>query len=184
VTDLVATFSGFSQTLADDRIDYMGTVEQLSYLLFLKMAAERNLALPGADVWPKLISTDALGLPLMYAEALNSLALAPGIIGEIFAGAKSRLYDPVILSRLVQLVGQSEWTLLDADVRAAAFEGLLEKVAAGEQKDARQYFTPRPLVEAITRCAQPMPRAPEIGLSWHRCGQCHALPSPCSSCGR
>lgn len=81
------------------------------------------------------------------------------MLGDIFAGAQNRLTKPATLSRLIKAIDETEWTSLDVDVKAAAFEGLLEKAAAEGKKGAGQYFTPRPLIRTMVRLIQPDPRA-------------------------
>src|SRR5581483_8077604 len=87
------------------------------------------------------------------------LGQSSGILGDIYAGAQSRFTNPVNLKRLVSLIDETEWTSLGIDVKAAAYEGLLEKAASEGKKGAGQYFTPRVLIESIVRCMKPDPRA-------------------------
>jgi type I restriction enzyme M protein len=85
--------------------------------------------------------------------------IEPGMLGDIFSGAQSRFTNPVNLKKLISLIDETEWISLDVDVKAAAFEGLLEKAAAEGKKGAGQYFTPRLLIQSIVRCVRPDPRA-------------------------
>ena len=94
-----------------------------------------------------------------YIDVLRALGKQPGILGDIFAGAQSRFTNPVNLKKLVDLIDETEWTSLDVDVKAAAFEGLLEKAASEGKKGAGQFFTPRVLIQAIVRCMKPDPAA-------------------------
>jgi type I restriction enzyme M protein len=80
------------------------------------------------------------------------------MLGDIFSGAQSRFTNPVNLKKLITLIDETEWTSLDVDVKAAAFEGLLEKAAAEGKKGAGQYFTPRLLIQSVVRCVKPDPR--------------------------
>src|SRR5262249_45099163 len=93
-----------------------------------------------------------------YVEALRTLGKQTGMLGDIFSGAQSRFTNPVNLHKLIGLIDETEWTELETDVKAAAFEGLLEKAAAEGKKGAGQYFTPRPLIQSMVRCIQPDPR--------------------------
>ena len=93
-----------------------------------------------------------------YVEALRTLGKERGILGDIFAGAQNRFTNPVNLHSLIGLIDETEWTALDTDVKAAAFEGLLEKAASEGKKGAGQYFTPRILIQAMVRCVKPDPR--------------------------
>lgn len=158
MTDVVGKLWGFCHTLKHDGIGYLDYVEQLTYLLFLKMAGERGVSLPKETDWPFLRSLSGTDLMDAYTDALRVLGRQPGILGEIFSASQSRFTNPVNLKRLVSLIDETEWTSLDVDVKAAAFEGLLEKAASEGKKGAGQYFTPRLLIKAIVRCVKPDPR--------------------------
>lgn len=172
MTDIVQKLWGFCHTLRHDGIGYLDYVEQLTYLLFLKMADERGLKLNALKVrtekgkeqvvdcsWPTL--TGESGIPLLehYTDILRVLGKQPDILGDIYSQSQSRFSNPVNLKRLLGLIDETEWTALDIDVKAAAFEGLLEKAASEGKKGAGQYFTPRILIKALVRCIQPDPRA-------------------------
>lgn len=157
-TDVVAKLWGFCHTLRHDGIGYSHYVEQLTYLLFLKMAGEREIKLPKATDWAHLRVLSGTDLLDAYVEALRVLGRQPGLLGDIFSGAQSRFTNPVNLKKLIGLIDETEWTELDVDVKAAAFEGLLEKAASEGKKGAGQYFTPRLLIRAIVRCMKPDPR--------------------------
>src|SRR5439155_8923733 len=158
MTDVVATLWNFCHTLRHDGIGYSHYVEQLTYLLFLKMAGEREIVLPKKTDWAYLRSLSGTDLLDAYVEALRFLGRQPGLLGDIFSGAQSRFTNPVNLKKLIGLIDETEWTGLDVDVKAAAFEGLLEKAASEGKKGAGQYFTPRLLIKTIVRCMKPDPR--------------------------
>ena len=145
--------------LRHDGIDYGDYIEQLTYLLFLKMADERGIELPRDCDWPTLYKQTGTGLIDHYIDALRTLGKQSGLLGDIFAGAQSRFNNPVNLKRMLTLINETEWTALDVDVKAQAFEGLLEKAASEGKKGAGQYFTPRVLIKSIVRCMKPDPRA-------------------------
>ena len=159
MTDVVAKLWGFCHTLRHDGVDYGDYIEQLTYLLFLKMTDERGLELPENTDWPYLRKQSGTQLLDTYIEALRILGKQPGILGDIFSGAQSRFTNPVNLHKLIGVIDETEWTALDVDVKAAVFEGLLEKAAAEGKKGAGQYFTPRPLITSMVRCMKPDPRA-------------------------
>lgn len=159
MTDVVGKLWGFCNTLRHDGVDYGDYIEQLTYLLFIKMADERGIELPEDTDWPSLRKQSGTALLDAYIEALRTLGKQPGILGDIFSGAQSRFTNPVNLQKLIGLIDETEWTELDVDVKAAAFEGLLERAAAEGKKGAGQYFTPRPLIQSMVRCIQPDPRA-------------------------
>ena len=158
MTDVVQKLWGFCHTLRHDGIDYGDYIEQITYLLFLKMADERALELPASTDWAHLRALSGTELTDGYVEALRLLGKQPGILGDIFSGAQSRFANPVNLKKLISLVDETEWTSLDVDIKAEAFEGLLEKAASEGKKGAGQYFTPRLLIQSMMRCVQPDPR--------------------------
>jgi type I restriction enzyme M protein len=169
--DVVQKLWGFCHTLRHDGIDYGDYIEQLTYLLFLKMADERGIDLSrckirvekGQEVvvdcsWPTLANKSGTALTEYYVDTLRALGQQQGLLADIFAGALSRFNNPVNLKKLIGLIDETEWTGLDVDVKAAAFEGLLEKAASEGKKGAGQYFTPRILIQSIVRCIKPDPR--------------------------
>jgi type I restriction enzyme M protein len=158
MSDIVQKLWGFCHVLRHDGIDYGDYIEQLTYLLFLKMADERGIELPKDCDWPTLYKQTGTGLIDLYIDVLRKLGKQPGLLGDIFAGAQSRFNNPVNLKRMLTLINETEWTALDVDVKAQAFEGLLEKAASEGKKGAGQYFTPRVLIKSIVRCMKPDPR--------------------------
>jgi type I restriction enzyme M protein len=159
MTDVVGKLWGFCHVLRHDGVDYGDYIEQLTYLLFIKMADERGLELPEDTDWPSLRKQSGTDLLDAYIEALRILGKQHGILGDIFSGAQSRFTNPVNLHKLIGLIDETEWIELDVDIKAAAFEGLLEKAAAEGKKGAGQYFTPRVLIQSMVRCVKPDPRA-------------------------
>jgi type I restriction enzyme M protein len=161
MSDLVQKFWGFCHTLRHDGIDYGEYIEQITYLLFLKMADERAIDLSGIGgdcSWPELARRNGTALLGHYGAVLKALGQQPGLLGDIFDGAGSRFKSAVNLERMIGLIDETEWTALDVDVKAAVFEGLLEKAASEGKKGAGQYFTPRLLIQTIVRCMRPDPR--------------------------
>jgi type I restriction enzyme M protein len=158
MSDVVQQLWGFCHTLRHDGIDYGDYIEQLTYLLFLKMADERDIELPKGCDWPNLVGKSGTALQDHYIDLLRKLGQQRGLLGDIFAGAQSRFNNPVNLKKLLGLIDDIEWTALDIDIKAAAFEGLLEKAASEGKKGAGQYFTPRILIKALVRCMRPDPR--------------------------
>src|SRR5579883_3127492 len=140
MSDVVQTLWGFCHTLRHDGVDYGDYIEQLTYLLFLKMADEREIDLTRITwqdekgkqrttdcSWPTLESKSGTALTDHYAEVLRILSKQPGLLGEIFTQATPRLTNPVNLKRLISMIDEEEWTSMEVDVKGAAFEGLLEK---------------------------------------------------------
>jgi len=159
MSDVVQKLWGFCHTLRHDGIDYGDYIEQITYLLFIKMADERGIDLPGDADWPILAAKSGTELTDHYVDTLRALGRERGILGDIFAGAVSRFNNPVNLKKLIGLIDETEWISLNVDVKAAAFEGLLQKAADEGKKGAGQYFTPRLLIQALVRCIKPDPRA-------------------------
>src|SRR6266550_1296839 len=169
--DVVQKLWGFCHTLRHDGIDYGDYIEQITYLLFLKMADERGIELPEDADWVYLRRESGSDLTDAYAEVLRQLGRQPGMLGDIFSGAQSRFSNPVNLKKLISLIDETEWISLDVDVKAAAYEGLLEKAASEGKKGAGQYFTPRLLIQSIVRCIRPDPRkAKDFTISDPACG--------------
>ena len=158
MTDVVNKLWGFCHTLRHDGVDYGDYIEQLTYLLFLKMADERGIDVPVETDWPYLRKQSGTELLDAYIEALRTLGKQPGILGDIFGGAQNRFTNPVNLGKLIGLIDETEWISIDTDIKAEAFEGLLEKAASEGKKGAGQYFTPRILIQSIVRCVKPDPR--------------------------
>ncbi len=159
MTDVVSRLWGFAHPLRHDGVDYGDFIEQITYLLFLKMADEQGIQLPKGTDWPYLRAQSGVRLVETYEDALRTLGKQPGMLGDIFAGSQNRLANPATLAQLIKSADETEWTSLKVDVKAAAFEGLLEKAAAEGKKGAGQYFTPRPLIQSIVRVMKPDPRA-------------------------
>lgn len=171
MTDVVQQLWGFCHTLRHDGIDYGDYIEQLTYLLFLKMADERGIELPKGCDWPSLVNKSGTALQDHYIGLLRKLGQQRGLLGDIFASAQSRFNNPVNLKKLLGLIDDIDWTDLDIDIKAAAFEGLLEKAASEGKKGAGQYFTPRILIKTIVRCMKPDPRThKEFAMCDPACG--------------
>jgi len=158
-TDVVNKLWGFCHILKHDGIDYGDYIEQITYLLFLKMAEEKDIAVPVNYNWDSIKTKSGQDLIDHYAIVLRELRKEPGILGDIFTDATSRFTQPVNLKKLINMVDEEEWTALDVDVKGAAFEGLLEKSASEGKKGAGQYFTPRPLIQSIVNVMKPDPRS-------------------------
>ena len=160
-SSLVAKVWNYAHVLRDQGISYGDYVEQISYLLFLKMDDERSRQLgepsiiPPAYRWNKLASKDGDDLELQYRHTLEGLAKEDGIIGTIFRKSQNKLTDPAKLKRVVSLIDGETWIGIGVDVKGAIYEGLLERNAAEVKSGAGQYFTPRPLIEAIVQVMQP-----------------------------
>jgi len=158
MSDVVEKLWGFCHTLRHDGIDYGDYIEQLTYLLFLKMANERGVQIPPNCDWDSLKEESGTALTDHYGEALRKLREGKGLLGDIFNQAMPRFNNPVNLKRLIAMIDEEDWSSMPVDVKGAAFEGLLEKAASEGKKGAGQYFTPRLLIQAIVTVMRPDPR--------------------------
>jgi type I restriction enzyme M protein len=162
---IVQKLWSYCNVLRDDGLSYGDYVEQLTVLLFLKMAHERTQPpwsqksiIPAGHDWPSLLSKDGDALETHYRRTLEALGKQKGMLGLIFRKAQNKIQDPAKLRRLVaDLIDREQWTTLDADVKGDAYEGLLEKNAQDTKGGAGQYFTPRALIRAIVEVMRPAP---------------------------
>ena len=161
---LVQKVWNFCHTLRDDGVGYGDYLEQLTYLLFLKLAHEyaqepykRDTRVPPSHDWASLRARAGEPLEAHYLATLHVLGQQPGMLGAIFFKAQNKIQDPAKLSRLVQLIDAESWISLGADTKGDLYEGLLQKNAEDTKSGAGQYFTPRPLIEAIVACVRPQP---------------------------
>jgi len=151
--------------LRDDGLSYGDYLEQLTYLLFLKMADEqtkppfsRKPVVPEGLDWPSLLELDGDPLEVHYRHVLVELGRKVGMLGVVFRKAQNRIQDPAKLRRLIKdLIDRENWLTLDVDVKGDAYEGLLEKNAEDVKSGAGQYFTPRPLIRALVEVMRPEP---------------------------
>lgn len=162
---IVAKLWNYCNILRDDGLSYGDYVEQLTFLLFLKMADEQSRppwtkpspVLAGFD-WPSLLQRDGDELETHYRHVLETLGKQGGLLGLVFRKAQNRIQDPAKLRRLiVDLIDREQWSAMSADVKGDAYEGLLQKNAEDVKGGAGQYFTPRPLIQAIVEVMRPLP---------------------------
>lgn len=162
---LVDKLWNYCDILRDDGLSYGDYVEQLTFLLFLKMDDERTKPphnkksdIPKNLNWQSLIEKDGAELETHYVRILLTLGKLEGIIGVIFRKAQNKIQDPAKLRKLIaDLIDRENWLSLEVDVKGDAYEGLLEKNAADVKSGAGQYFTPRPLINAIVKVMKPDP---------------------------
>ncbi|YAL83647.1 N-6 DNA methylase [Dermacoccaceae bacterium W4C1] len=160
---LVDKLWSYCNVLRDDGVGVIEYTEQLTYLLFLKMAHERatrKLApeqiVPEEYSWQKLLDAQGDQLELEYTRILNGLARKDGVIGTIFRKAQNRIQDPAKLRRLVvDLIDKENWSQSGTDINGDTYEDLLSKGASDKGSGAGQYFTPRALIEAIVDVVRP-----------------------------
>jgi type I restriction enzyme M protein len=162
---IVQKLWNYCNLLRDDGLSYGDYVEQLTFLLFLKMADEQmkppynRARLISKDLdWVSLERLDGDALESHYRHVLTELGKQPGMLGVIFRKAQNKVQDPAKLKRLItDLIGKEQWMTLEVDVKGDAYEGLLEKNVADVKGGAGQYFTPRALIKAIVDIVRPAP---------------------------
>jgi len=155
----------YCNTLRDDGVSYGDYVEQLTYLLFLKMADEyskpphnKKINIPRNLNWESFKNKSGAELEAHYIKILNELGKEKGMIGEIFFKAQNKIQDPAKLYKLIQMIDGENWVVLGADVKGDIYEGLLEKNAEDTKSGAGQYFTPRVLIKTMVECIKPEPK--------------------------
>lgn len=161
---IISKVWSFCTTLRDDGVGYGDYLEQLTYLIFLKMADEyskppynRNVGIPAAYNWQSLKSKKGAELEVHYVSILRELGKGTGMLGQIFTKAQNKIQDPAKLFRLIDMVDDTEWVTMGADVKGDIYEGLLERNAEDTKSGAGQYFTPRALIRAMVECVRPEP---------------------------
>ena len=162
---LVQKLWNYCNILRDDGLSYGDYVEQLTFLLFLKMADEqtkppfnKTSPVPKGFGWDALLKLEGDELETHYRHTLMELGKRSGMLGLIFRKAQNKIQDPAKLRRLiVDLIDKEQWSSLSADVKGDAYEGLLQKNAEDVKGGAGQYFTPRPLIAAMVDVVAPQP---------------------------
>jgi type I restriction enzyme M protein len=156
--DLIGKLWGFCNKLRHDGVDASDYIDQLTYLLFLKMAEEKGVYVPKGYDWKSLISVEEDDLLLPQLEIiLDKLRKEDGILGDIFSDPVSRVKNSKILRGLIIEINSIQWTSFDGDIVGLTFEELIGKVANEGKKGAGQYFTPRPLIQSIVHVTKPDP---------------------------
>ena len=163
-SSIVSKVWAFCQTLRDDGVGYGDYLEQLTYLLFLKMADEyskpphnRPMPIPKEFAWDTLVSKSGSELESHYNNVLRELAKEKGILGQIFVKSQNKIQDPAKLYKLIALINAENWILMGVKDKGDIYEGILEKNAEDTKSGAGQYFTPRPLIKAMVECLRPEP---------------------------
>jgi type I restriction enzyme M protein len=161
---IVQRLWNYCNVLRDDGVSYGDYVEQLTYLVFLKMADEqtkppfnKTSTIPSGFDWQSLSEKDGDALEVHYRHMLETLAKEIGMLGVIFRKSQNKIQDPAKLKRLIELINDETWLGLDIDVKGDIYEGLLQKNAEDTKSGAGQYFTPRPLIKAIVEVMKPEP---------------------------
>ena len=176
-SSIISKIWNLANVLRDDGVGYGDYLEQITYLLFLKMADELNkppyhkgLVFPklkdveGNEVadaeianWETLSSKRGAELESFYSQLLRTLSTEKGTLGQIFTKSQNKIQDPAKLLKVINLIDKEDWSLMGADIKGKIYEGLLEKNAEDTKSGAGQYFTPRALIKTMVACIQPKP---------------------------
>ncbi len=154
----------FCNVLRDDGVSYGDYVEQLTYLLFLKLADEQTKLphgnpsiIPAGLGWESLLKESGRDLEKQYVRILQELSNEKGLLGVIFRKSQNRIQNPALLQRLIHLINDETWSGMTADIKGAIYEGFLQKNAEDTKSGAGQYFTPRALIKAMVAVMRPEP---------------------------
>ena len=162
---IISKVWGMCGPLRDDGVSYGDYLEQLTYLIFLKMSDEyakppykRETGIPAGCGWSDMNNLKGAELESKYKSILETLGEQGGTLGKIFQGAVNKISNAAILYRIVQMIDKENWVSMSTDVKGEIYEGLLQKNAEDVKSGAGQYFTPRPLIRAMVECVRPEPR--------------------------
>lgn len=163
-SSIISKVWGMCGPLRDDGVSYGDYLEQLTYLIFLKMSDEyskppykRDTGIPEGYGWTDMNTLTGAALEEQYKKTLEKLGEQGGILGQIFKGAINKVSNAAILYRIVQMIDREKWVSMSSDVKGEIYEGLLQKNAEDVKSGAGQYFTPRALIQAMVACIRPEP---------------------------
>ena len=164
-TTIISKVWGMCAPLRDDGVSYGDYLEQLTYLIFLKMSDEYSkppykkiTGIPEGYTWSDMNTLKGAELEEQYKKTLEKLAKEGGILGQIFSQASNKISNAAILFRIVQMIDKEKWVSMSSDVKGEIYEGLLQKNAEDIKSGAGQYFTPRPLIRTMVECLRPEPK--------------------------
>ena len=163
-SSIISKVWGMCGPLRDDGVSYGDYLEQLTYLIFLKMSDEyakppykKESGIPAGYTWQDMNTLTGAALEEQYKKTLEKLGEQGGILGQIFKGAINKVSNAAILYRIVQMIDREKWVSMSSDVKGEIYEGLLQKNAEDVKSGAGQYFTPRALIQATVACIRPEP---------------------------
>lgn len=159
--EIVSKLWNLCNVLRDDGITYHQYVTELTYILFLKMAKETGAEsqIPEAYRWDNLTSKSGIKLKKFYKELLTHLGEeCTGRVREIYQGAATNIDEPKNLEKIITTIDGLDWFSAREEGLGNLYEGLLEKNANEKKSGAGQYFTPRVLIDVMTRLVKPQPR--------------------------
>ena len=174
---IISKIWNLANVLRDDGVSYGDYLEQITYLLFLKMTDELNKPpynkglqfprlkdvegneIPDSElcIWENLSAKRGAELEAFYNQLLRRLSTEKGILGQIFTKSQNKIQDPAKLARVINLIDKEQWVMMGADIKGRIYEGLLKKNAEDTKSGAGQYFTPRALIKTMVKCIQPHP---------------------------
>ena len=164
-SNIVGKVWAFCNTLRDDGVGYGDYLEQITFLLFLKLADEfskppynRKLPIPKGYNWESLTDKKGAELESHYTALLRELSAQKGVLGQIYLKSQNKIQDPAKLYKLIDMIDKESWSTMGADIKGRIYEGLLEKNAEDTKSGAGQYFTPRALIRAMVACVRPEPQ--------------------------
>ena len=146
--------------LAAAGVGFTDYIIQLTYLLFLKMDFEKEAyglgsALPDGSKWKDLVELNGRDQLEKYEKILEILQATDGLIGAIFTEAQNKIKTPALLKKLIGMIDEENWFSMDGDLKGAIYESILQKNGQDKKSGAGQYFTPRPLINAMVDVVQP-----------------------------
>ena len=163
-SSIISKVWGLCNPLRDDGVSYGDYLEQLTYLIFLKMSDEyskppykKETGIPAGYTWQDMNALKGAELEERYKATLEELGKQSGLLGQIFKQATNKISNAAILYRVVQMIDKEKWVSMSSDVKGEIYEGLLQKNAEDIKSGAGQYFTPRPLIKAMVKCLRPEP---------------------------
>ena len=164
ISSIISKVWSLCNPLRDDGVSYGDYLEQLTYLIFLKMSDEyakppykKQTGIPDGYTWADMSSLKGAELEAQYKKTLEKLSEQGGLLGKIFKQATNKISNAAILYRIVQMIDKEKWVSMSSDVKGEIYEGLLQKNAEDIKSGAGQYFTPRPLIRAMVQCLRPEP---------------------------
>lgn len=149
-----------ANVLAAAGVGFTDYITQLTYILFLKMDHEKEELglgsyIPGDYKWKELVKLNGTDLVDKYEEILKELSKDEGLIGTIFTRATNKIESPVLLAKVIQMVSEEDWYMMEGDFKGAIYEAILEKNGQDKKSGAGQYFTPRALIKAMVDVTDP-----------------------------
>lgn len=160
-SSLIKKVSQLADIMAGAGVGFTDYLTQLTYLLFLKMDKERveqfweESTIPEGYRWDDLLKETGEDLINLYEQALEVLGREEGLVGTIFTKASNRIESPVYLEKLISFIDQQDWLMMDGDLKGTLYESILQKNGQDKKSGAGQYFTPRPLIDAIVEVVNP-----------------------------